>query len=517
MIFISIIIGGVLFALNFTQAQTTGQALVICPEATFSSVYEGSPEQFHAWYYPPTSTVSARCDLLRIGQGGATRVTNMASWSAQSRLNFPGFTVNNGLVTVTNVNGDFPVLQVQYGGLTAQRSLTLRSSTAPPPSVPLQVDLTANPTSVIDGGSVALSWTVNGSPSTCIASGGWSGSKGVSGGNENATVRFGMGVSQTFILTCYRGSESKQDTVSVTRISPPPPIPTLTFTASGYSQSGGNISIPVGAFAYLHWSASNVTSCIASNAWSGTKSLKDSEQVFGDCGRSNHTLTCSGPYGSITKTVGIMRWGCEPSTISVDLASDKGIVPEGGRIALTWTTSGNPDSCMASDGWSGSRVVGGGTENQTVSFGGGASQVFTLTCFKAGLDPVVDSVSIAKEIVAGVKDLIIKRNTCTGSFVQFNLGINEYASLVACDEVTNAQVSANWVTANTACISLESSNPFTTMTIKAVGDSACSPTNITASAMGYREDSISVGISGNDPIFPSPKPTESSTWKEIAP
>lgn len=517
MFFISIVIGGVLFVINFTQAQTIGKALIICPEGTMSSVYEGSPEQFHAWYYPPTSTVEARCDLLRIGQGGATRVTSMASWSAQSRLNFPGFTVSNGLVTVTNVNGDFPVLQVQYGGLTTQRSLSLTSRTVPPPSTPLQVNLTANPTSVVDGGSVALSWTVSGSPSTCIASGGWSGSKSVSGGTENTTVLFGMGVSQTFILTCYRGSESKQSAVSVTRISPPPPVPNLIFTASGYGQSGINIAIPWNEPSYLHWSTSNVTSCTASDAWSGTKSLNNSEQVFGGCGRSDYTLSCSGPYGSITKTAGIMRSSCEPSlAISVNLVSDKNSVPEGGNIALAWTTSGNPDSCIASGGWSGSKAVGGSSENQTVSFGGGTFQTFTLTCSKAGVDPVTDSVSITKEVVAGDEALTIKRNNCSGSSTQFNLAVNEEAPLVACDESDNL-VSSAWTTGNDSCISLVGTSPTQEMRIKAIGDSTCFPTNITVIATGYIGDSISVGISGGGPSFPAPRPTESSTWKEIAP
>jgi hypothetical protein len=209
--------------------------------------------------------------------------------------------------------------------------------------------------------------------------------------------------------------------------------------------------------------------------------------------------------------------GGEIDDITVDLKANPMTVAEGGNTILTWITTGDPDSCTASGGWSGSKAVGGGFENQRVSFGAGTSQTFILTCSKVGVDPVVDSVSITKEVVIGDEALTIKRNNCSGSSTQFDLAVNEEVSLVACDESDNL-VSSTWTTGNASCISLVNTNPSQNMTIKAVGDSTCSPTDITATATGYLSDSISVGITGGGGgSVPGPRPTQPPTWREVAP
>ena len=92
-----------------------------------------------------------------------------------------------------------------------------------PPQVPT-LSLTANPLKVAKGGAATLSWASQHTIS-CTASGGWSGSKGTSGGSQ--TVK-NITSNQTYNLTCAGTTKTVSATVKVAVIStplPPPPPP----------------------------------------------------------------------------------------------------------------------------------------------------------------------------------------------------------------------------------------------------------------------------------------------------
>jgi len=122
-------------------------------------------------------------------------------------------------------------------------------------TLPPVVTLTANPTTVTQGSSSTLTWTVAGDPaSDCTASGDWSGAKAVSGGSQSSgalnTVR-----TYSFTLTCTNAAGSDSDTVTV-NVLPPPPVVTLTANPTSVSTGGSSI---------LTWTTTNSpTTCTAS-------------------------------------------------------------------------------------------------------------------------------------------------------------------------------------------------------------------------------------------------------------
>ncbi len=71
-----------------------------------------------------------------------------------------------------------------------------------------------------------------------------------------------------------------------------PPLPTVTLTASPVSPAAG-------ATVSLTWSTQNATSCIASNAWSGTRQISGTEQSAAINAASTFTLTCTGPAAAL--------------------------------------------------------------------------------------------------------------------------------------------------------------------------------------------------------------------------
>jgi hypothetical protein len=56
--------------------------------------------------------------------------------------------------------------------------------------------------------------------------------------------------------------------------------------------------VPPGGTTTVQWRAANVDTCVASGAWSGTKSLAGSETVGPLNSDETYELTCSGPQGS---------------------------------------------------------------------------------------------------------------------------------------------------------------------------------------------------------------------------
>ncbi len=80
--------------------------------------------------------------------------------------------------------------------------------------------------------------------------------------------------------------------------SPPPPAePTLTF-------SGSPTSVISGQSVALSWNSTNATSCTASGAWSGAKTLLGSE-TLSPVANATYTLSCGGTGGSVSKQVSI--------------------------------------------------------------------------------------------------------------------------------------------------------------------------------------------------------------------
>src|SRR4029450_3673354 len=118
--------------------------------------------------------------------------------------------------------------------------------TVTPPPAPT-VSLNANPTNVAYGATTALSWTST-NATGCTASGGWSGSKAVSGSQTSAALT----ADTSFTLTCTGSGGSGSDAVSVTVEAPPPEI-SLNANPDAVDYQGTST---------LSWSATNADLCI---------------------------------------------------------------------------------------------------------------------------------------------------------------------------------------------------------------------------------------------------------------
>jgi hypothetical protein len=79
-----------------------------------------------------------------------------------------------------------------------------------------------------------------------------------------------------------------------------------------------------------------------------------------------------------------------PTVIGVELsASPSSLTLPSNSTTLTWTTSGSPDSCVASNAWSGAKSASGGSE--VISSLVAGSYLFEITCSKAGSSDATDS------------------------------------------------------------------------------------------------------------------------------
>jgi len=77
---------------------------------------------------------------------------------------------------------------------------------------------------------------------------------------------------------------------------PTPTSPTLTFTAA-------QTSLNYNGSTTLSWNSTNASSCTASGGWSGTKALSGTESTGPLTSSKIYVLTCTGPGGSVTKSV----------------------------------------------------------------------------------------------------------------------------------------------------------------------------------------------------------------------
>ena len=237
------------------------------------------------------------------------------------------------------------------GGVCTAPSGLMSVSCTPP-----TVTLTANPTSINAGNSSTLTWSSSNATS-CVASGGWSGSQPTSG--SKSVTPSGT---TTYTLNCSGagGSTSKSATVSVSGSGAGPAV-----YLAAYPQT-----VTPGTAVGLGWATSNAVSCMASGGWSGARPTSGGTTVFPST-TTVYTLTCTGTGGgsgsaSVTVTV--------TSAPSVSLGVSPPAIDPGGTATLQWTTTGMT-SCSGSGGWSGSKALSGSQQVSPAS-----TTTYTLNC-----------------------------------------------------------------------------------------------------------------------------------------
>ena len=252
-----------------------------------------------------------------------------------------------------------------YGGDSANASSTstAASVTVTAAAAPT-VTIAVAPTSITVGQSATLTWSsVN--ATACTASGAWSGSEGTSGTMSVTPTAAGT---LGYVLTCTGAGGSGNATASLTVAAP---LPTVTIGVSP-------TSITVGQSATLTWSSTNVTSCSASNAWTGSEAVSGTmSETPTAAGTLSYVLTCTGAGGTAHATATLTVTTPLP-TVTIAVAPTS--ITAGQSATVTWSST-NATSCTASGSWSGTEATSG-TLSVAPSAAGTAS--YALACTGAG-------------------------------------------------------------------------------------------------------------------------------------
>jgi hypothetical protein len=182
-----------------------------------------------------------------------------------------------------------PLLLLSACGEEAQ----VRESEQPPEQVAPTVTMTASPMNVSAGGTTMLSWTTTNAAS-CVASGGWSGSKATNGSSSSSALM----ADTLFSLTCTASNGQTGYGAVTIAVANSNPAPTVTLTANPTSVTTGGSST-------LTWSSTNATSCTASNGWTGAKATSGTQSTGGLSANTQFTLMCTGTGGSATANAAV--------------------------------------------------------------------------------------------------------------------------------------------------------------------------------------------------------------------
>jgi uncharacterized protein (TIGR03382 family) len=241
------------------------------------------------------------------------------------------------------------------------------------------VALSADPATVSLQGSTTLQWTATNAAS-CTASGGWSGTRGLSGSETVGP----LAATTTFVLTCTGPGGSASRTVSVA-VANGSPAPTVSISASPPS-------IAAGESTSLAWQSTNATGCEASGGWSGAKATDGNETVGPVQASTVYTLSCTGPGGSATAATSVSVAAAPTLTLQANPAT----VGAGQSATLTWTTTG-ANSCIASGDWAGNLATSGSQSTGALN----ATSTFVLACSGPG-GSVTRQASVAVEAGGGL-------------------------------------------------------------------------------------------------------------------
>ena len=124
------------------------------------------------------------------------------------------------------------------------------------------------------------------------------------------------------------------------------PGPAIDLRANG---SNGPITLPYDSSVDLTWYSSNVSSCYASEGWSGTKVVSGSEIRDNLTSSKTYTITCDGSSGSVSDSVLVNIDNDSDDAPIADAGSDKSVYED---QTVTLNGSGyDPDGCSVTYYW----------------------------------------------------------------------------------------------------------------------------------------------------------------------
>jgi hypothetical protein len=294
----------------------------------------------------PTSVAYSESTLLSWSSSDADECSASGDWTGSKA------TSGSESVSSLTATSHFIVTCSGAGG-SASQSVTVDVASAPP-----TLTLSASPMAVAVDGMSTLTWSAT-DANSCSASGGWTGTKGITGAEPVGPIDSDSG----FSLTCVGDGGSVLRTVQITVVRPPTVAIGASPTSVAYSES-----------TLLSWSSSDADECSASGDWTGSKATSGSESILGLTAASNFILTCSGAGGSASQGVTV-DVAAAPTDPAVSLSASEASVDPGADTTLIWAGT-DVDSCDASGGWSGARAISGSEVVGPID----QDTTFSLTC-----------------------------------------------------------------------------------------------------------------------------------------
>ncbi len=324
--------------------------------------------------YLPTSSTT----LSWLTTGTPDSCTASNAWSGSKALS--GSELRSGMTAGTY---NYVITCSKTG--TADATANVSVVVYPDPPV---VTLSATPTTGTSPLTSTLSWTVSGGATSCTASNGWSGSKTITGGSQSIS---GISSSTTYILVCANAG-GNSNIASVT-VNPTVPVGAISVAISA---SPTSITLPTSSTTLTWTTGGSPDSCTASNFWSGSKSASGGSEVRSGmtAGTYNYVITCS--KAGTTDATANVSVVVNPAvvgaiTVAITAAPTSMTLPTS-STTLTWTTGGSPDSCTASNFWSGTKTASGGSEVRSGMTAG--TYKYVITCSKAGTTDATANVSV---------------------------------------------------------------------------------------------------------------------------
>ena len=213
--------------------------------------------------------------------------------------------------------------------------------------------------------------------------------------------------------------------------------PTLTYTMNFTSNaptvdldanaSDGPISVTSGSTVTLSWTTGNtITSCTASNAWSGAKATSGGSETSGAItSNSTFTLSCTGPGGTAVDSVIVYVPPDPPPTLVADPN------PCGTQVSLTWSDNSSDEDSFriyrSSPGGSGSlgdyTLIDSNPANDNTytdnPAAGGTTYSYAVTAFKilggessAAFSGVISNVDCTPQITASLSLIKVDGVAC---------------------------------------------------------------------------------------------------------
>ncbi|MFA7216648.1 MAG: PA14 domain-containing protein [Candidatus Paceibacterota bacterium] len=268
---------------------------------------------------------------------------------------------------------------------------------------PITVSFSASPSTMTSPSSqTTLNWSTTGNPDSCTATGAWSGSKNTTSGFEG---RSGLSVgTYVYGLTCKKAGTTdyyKEVTVTVNPSS-------CNFDATGVTgQSPTN----------QYTSEVHANDTLNIYGAFGTQSEIDAASITYQPSGFPAPTTYRGPgqiniyplSGTGTFNIEIRKnAGCATSIsvpvisspkIDVTLTANPSSIVAGNSTRLTWSTTGDPTSCTATNtgyGWSGGKSVYGGYTDISPP----SNNSFGITCTRSDASPSTVSKSVSVTVTS---------------------------------------------------------------------------------------------------------------------